>query len=200
MARILVAHGFNAWPEKNWFPWLKKQYRPGIVSVPAMPKPTAARRDEWMQTLGEALGAPDGDTVLVGHSLGCITALRTLEAAPQPWTLRGLVLVSGFYETVDGVPALDEFVAGPVDAGLIIRSVPQRQVVASDDDTDIVPEMTERLAALLEAPLLTVPGAGHFSERTGVKEVPALLPVLDAMLGDDLAEAIAPSRAVAQPV
>jgi predicted alpha/beta hydrolase family esterase len=193
--RIVVAHGFNAHPGKNWFPWLVSQYRPGVVAVPALPDPTAAQLDAWVATLSDALGTVDDDTIIVGHSLGGITAIRTLERLPRPWSLRGLVLVSGFAEAVPGVAKLDHFTAEPVDAGLIVHSVRHRRLLASDNDTEIVPAMTARLAQLLDAPLLTVPGAAHFSEKTGVVSVPELLPILDGMLGDDLGAVVAPERA-----
>jgi len=43
----------------------------------------------------QVLGVPDENTVLVGHSLGCVTCLHTLAAKEGDWKLAGLILVAG---------------------------------------------------------------------------------------------------------
>lgn len=180
--RIVVAHGYLAAPHKHWFPWLAGQYGPGVVEVPALPHPKHPRFDEWLATLGGAIGQVDDDTILIGHSLGSITTLRVLEAMPQPWTLRGLVLVAGFAQPLPNLPQLDPFTARPVDLAPILAGTRQRHVFGSDDDTTVAPPLTAALARSLDAPLTIIPGGGHFVERQGCRSIPELLPVLDAML------------------
>ncbi len=46
----------------------------------------------------------DENTVLIGHSLGCVTALRFLQHAGQ--SVAGYVLVSGFDEEQPTLPEL----------------------------------------------------------------------------------------------
>jgi predicted alpha/beta hydrolase family esterase len=190
----VVAHGFNANPERNWFPWLIDQYQPGIVSIPRLPDPTAAELEPWVTTLTAALGDPDEETVLVGHSLGTITCLRVLERFEKPWKLGGLILVAGFYELVPEVPALDAFTEAQVRAGTIIDNTRRRQVIGSDDDDRIIPRYTARLARLIDAPLMIVPGQQHFSDSTGVRSLPDILPIIDEMLGSNLDDAKGDSR------
>jgi predicted alpha/beta hydrolase family esterase len=188
--RIIVAHGFNASPQRNWFPWIVEQFRPGVVTIPQLPDPTAAQVSPWVTTLTRAIGRVDDDTILIGHSLGCVTALRALESLDRPWTLGGLILVSGFTEPVPGVAKLDPFTAEPIDAQLIRDRARRRYALASDNDVEIVPAMTKRLAAEIDAELITVPGAAHFSDKTGVTAVPELLPLIRGILGQDRADTV----------
>jgi predicted alpha/beta hydrolase family esterase len=180
--RIVVAHGYLASPEKHWFPWLVGQYDPGVVRVPALPDPTNPRPGPWLEALQDAVGTVDDDTILIGHSLGSITTLRLLAGLPQPWSLRGLLLVAGFAQPLPNLRKLDAFTAEPLDFRPIVDGARRRHVFGSDDDTTVAPPITADLARRLEAPLTILPGGGHFVERQGCRSIPELLPVLDSML------------------
>ena len=182
--RIVVAHGYLASPEKHWFPWLVDQYAPGVVRVPALPDSTKPQPGQWLETLADAVGSVDDDTILIGHSLGSITTLRVLDALPRPWTLRGLILVAGFAQPLPNLRRLDPFTAVPVDFAAIVAGARQRHVFGSDDDTTVAPPITAALARRLDAPLTILPGGGHFVERQGCRSIPELLPVLNGMLDD----------------
>lgn len=178
--RIIVAHGYSASPRDHWFPWLRERYGDGVL-VPALPDSTSPRPDAWVDALGDAIGTPDDDTILVGHSLGCITTLRVLERLDVPWSLGGVVLVSGFVDPVPGLPELDPFTTPPLDVEGIARRIRLRHVIGSDDDAIVPPGLTARLARRLDAPLTIVPSAGHFLAQDGHLELPRILPVLEGM-------------------
>lgn len=180
--RIVVAHGYLASPEKHWFPWLVDQFEPGVVSVPALPSPKHPKPGPWVNTLRDAVGPVDDGTILVAHSLGSITTLRLLAALPQPWTLRGLVIVSGFVEPLPNLPQLDPFTVDPVDLTAIAGNTRSVHVFGSDNDTTVAPPITAALAKKLGAPLTILPGGGHFVERQGCRSIPELLPVLHGMI------------------
>ncbi|RLP71462.1 serine hydrolase family protein [Mycetocola manganoxydans] len=180
--RIVVAHGYLASPEKHWFPWLVEQFDPGVVRVPALPSPKHPRPGPWVNTLRDAVRPVDDDTILVAHSLGSITTLRLLEALPRPWTLRGLVIVSGFAQPLPNLPQLDAFTAEPVNFAAIAQSTRSIHVFGSDNDTTVAPPITAALANELGAPLTILPGGGHFVERQGCRSIPELLPVLHDMV------------------
>jgi predicted alpha/beta hydrolase family esterase len=184
--RIVVAHGYLASPEKHWFPWLVDQYDPGVVRVPALPNSSHPKPGLWLETLQDAVGEVDDDTILIGHSLGSITTLRLLAALPGSWRLRGLVLVAGFAQPLPNLPKLDPFTAAPLDMRAILDGARQRHVLGSDNDTTVAPPITAALARSLKAPLTIIPGGGHFVERQGCRSLPELLPVLDRMLSTEL--------------
>lgn len=183
--RIVVAHGYLASPEKHWFPWLANQFEPGVVSIPALPSPMHPKPVPWVNTLRDAVGPVDDDTIIVAHSLGSITTLRLLAALPQPWTLRGLVIVAGFAQPLPNLPQLAPFTAEPVDLGVIVDNTRSISVFGSDNDTTVAPRITAALAKQLAAPLTILPGGGHFVERQGCRSIPELLPVLHDMIAGE---------------
>jgi predicted alpha/beta hydrolase family esterase len=180
--RIIVAHGYNAAPNRNWFPWLVEQFAPGVVHVPALPNSDAPELEPWVDTLADAIGQPDDETILIGHSLGAVTTLRTLERMQQPWHLRGLILVAGFVSSLPNLPKLNEFTEPAIDLVALAARIGHRHVIGSDNDTTVAPSFTAELAHHLDAPLTLIPGAGHFVDRLGCHSIPELLPVVNGML------------------
>ncbi|MEK7546732.1 MAG: alpha/beta fold hydrolase [Patescibacteria group bacterium] len=94
---FVLLHGYNGSPKGNFRPWLKKELeKKGYkVSVPALPNsknPKVAEQVEYVLKHAKF----DKNTVLLGHSLGAIVALKVLEKLKQPvWRS---VLVAGFVE------------------------------------------------------------------------------------------------------
>jgi predicted alpha/beta hydrolase family esterase len=181
--RIVVAHGYLADPTRHWFPWLIDHYGSDVVSVIELPDPEEPELEAWVHTAAAAIGEVDEATILLGHSLGCVTLLHVLNRLEQPWRLGGLVLVSGFVDRLSNLPKLDLFTEEPLDLDRVRRNTLTRHVLRSDDDGTVAPEHTDRLAALLDAPVTVVPGGGHFVDRQGHRSLPALLPILDHLLG-----------------
>lgn len=181
--RIIVAHGYDAHPRKHWFPWLEEQYAPGVVSVVALPTPATPVLDAWRDSIAAEIGTPDESTVVVGHSLGAISSLLALASIPGPWSVGGIVLVSGFAERLPGYTALDPFAdaAAHIDLPAIAARAARVSVVVSDNDRVVPPVATLRLAAQLGAPVTVVAGAGHFIEQEGPAALtfPTLLPLID---------------------
>eukprot|EP00656_Telonema_subtile_P003808 TRINITY_DN11723_c0_g1_i1.p1 TRINITY_DN11723_c0_g1~~TRINITY_DN11723_c0_g1_i1.p1 ORF type:complete len:195 (-),score=35.63 TRINITY_DN11723_c0_g1_i1:134-718(-) len=185
LRRVVIAHAYTADPDKHWYPWLRKQLEPhGIdLVIPALPESSAPKLSDWVNALGETLGAPDESTVLVGHSLGCVTCLRALAPLQGEWKLAGLVLVAGFHEPLSSRPELDPFTADALDVSAVVARVPTRVCILSDNDSVVAPVHSRSLAEFTQAEQVVVPGGGHFLEREGCFELPALLEVLEAVAG-----------------
>lgn len=168
--------GYGATPDDHWFPWLQSSLTADgiLASVVALPTPDAPVAREWEAAVAEALGAPDPDTWIVAHSLGSITTLRVLAALSEPWSLGGLVLVSGFIARLDVLPVLDGYLAADVDAERVRERVAARFLIRSDVDAIVPPAASDALAARLAATLHVVPGAGHFLADDGVTELHAV--------------------------
>lgn len=175
-ARVVVLHGYGASPRSHWFPWLARTLaRDGVeVGVPAFPGPDAPVFEPWIEMATAAIGLPDASTVVVGHSLGCPTALHALDrlAADGDWELGSLVLVSGFDGPLAAVPEVASFTAAVPDYARLLPRLRRRVVIASDDDTIVPPAASADLAGKLDAELITMPGAGHFLGSGGFTELP----------------------------
>ncbi|RWZ67945.1 serine hydrolase family protein [Labedella populi] len=185
--RIVVAHGYLADPTRHWFPWLVEHYGAGTITVLEFPEPDDPDLGSWVHTAAAGIGAVDEETILLGHSLGCVTLLHVLNRLEQPWRLGGLVLVSGFVDRLPNLPKLDRFTEEPLDLDRVRRNTTARHVLRSDDDETVAPDITDRLAMLLDAPVTIVPGGGHFVDRQGHRSLPAVLPILDRLLDETAA-------------
>lgn len=174
---VYIVHGYTASPEQNWFPWLKKQLgKKGIpVTVFDMPDSLHPEAEKWDRYLDTHINECNEDTILIGHSLGCIASLRYLDRQAQPLKVKGIVMVSGFLESVPALPELDSFCRQNIDAEKIISMAGERIAFTSDDDSIVPPEYTRKLAVNLKAALITVNGAGHFLDREGYTEFSELL-------------------------
>lgn len=181
--RVVIVHGYNAAPDKHWFRWLADALADdGITTdIPALPDPGEPEPEAWDRAVQAALGHVDERTVVVGHSLGTVAAVRVLAGLADPWRLGGLVLVAGFARALPGAgPRVDAFVTETPDFARVVAATEHRLVVRSDNDTSVPPELSDELATALAADLLVVPGAGHFTESDGVTTLPQ---VRDAVRG-----------------
>jgi len=173
--RLVILHGYTASPDSHWFPWLREVFAPlGVqVTIPELPESQAPQPDAWIAAAEAAIGTPDEDLVILGHSLGCITALHALARLDGPWRLGGLVMVSGFDAFLETLPELAEFTEQLPEFAPIAATTVHRTVITAADD-DIVPAVASRtLAEHLDAELVQLPSGGHFLDRDGHLTLPA---------------------------
>ncbi|MFH8837206.1 RBBP9/YdeN family alpha/beta hydrolase [Streptomyces sp. NPDC017868] len=178
--RVIVLHGYMASPSSHWFAWLRDELAPeGVeVEIPALPNPTAPEPEAWITAAAKVLGEPDGRTAVVGHSLGCVTALHALDRLGGDWRLDALIAVSGFISPAPALPELDPFIRAVPDIAGIAGNIRRRAVVRSDNDTFVTPSLTSELGRLLRAEEVVVPGAGHFRAAEGITSLPEVAALL----------------------
>src|SRR3990167_10441187 len=79
---VVILHGAYGHPEENWFGWLKRALISADIgcTVPSFPTPHGQSLARWFSVL-ERLDEVrwDSNTILIGHSLGAVCALRWLE-------------------------------------------------------------------------------------------------------------------------
>lgn len=178
--RAVIVHGYAADPTRHWFPWLTDHLAASGVEVTcvALPDPMSPDAAAWQEAVAEVLATPDESTWVIAHSLGVITTVRHLVGLAEPWSLGGLVAVSGFTGTLPTLPVLDAFLATAPDLTPVAAHTMRRVVVRSDDDPIVPLAATDALATSLGAEKVVVPGAGHFLDEDGITALPALLPYL----------------------
>ncbi|HLS79764.1 MAG TPA: alpha/beta hydrolase [Nocardia sp.] len=175
--RASIIHGYRATPDDHWFPWLAARlHAEGIpATVPALPGPTAPDPIDWARAVATDIGTPDGGSIIVAHSLGCLTVLRHLATLPPPTRVGALVLVAGFLEPLPALPELDTFIGHGIDAAHLRERVDHLTVLRSDADDYVPTGHTDRLAAELGTTATVVPAAGHFLATDGVTTLAAAL-------------------------
>ncbi|NEB74635.1 serine hydrolase family protein [Streptomyces sp. SID14478] len=180
LERVVILHGYMASPSSHWFKWLHDELTPqGIkVEIPALPNSAAPQPQAWIPAVAKALGEPNDRTAVVGHSLGCVTALHALGRLDAPWRLDALVAVSGFVEPAPALPELDSFTRSVPDLARVAGNIRRRVVVRSDNDTFVIPSLTTELGHQLGAEEVVVPGAGHFRAAEGAVSLPEVAALL----------------------
>ncbi|MFI0780087.1 RBBP9/YdeN family alpha/beta hydrolase [Streptomyces sp. NPDC021212] len=168
--RASIIHGYGASPEDHWFGWLGEQLDAhGIVTtIPALPNPQDPDPAQWTEAVRTDVGTPDENTIVIAHSLGCLTVLRHLRSLPAPWRLGTLVLVSGFVDQLPALPELNSYIGDGCDVEELTHHVDRLTILRSDADPYVPPGHTDRLAGLLGISAEVVPGAGHFLASDGV--------------------------------
>lgn len=79
--RFVILHGYKSGPEKHFHPWLKDRLEAAgnEVVIPKLPNSDDPDISEQVSYVQENVELTE-DTVLVGHSLGTIVAMRVLES------------------------------------------------------------------------------------------------------------------------
>lgn len=193
MKRVFVIHGWEGFPEEGWFPWLKKELEAKgfSVQVPAMPDTAEPKIETWVPFLKELVGRPDGDIYLVGHSIGCQTVLRYLGSLQEDVKLGGAVLVAGWIHKLASLYSEEEvkiarpWLETPMDFENIKKHVKNIVAIFSDDDEFVPLDNIDIFKEKLGAKTILEHGRGHFSQETGIKELPVVLEELLKITNED---------------
>lgn len=183
MKRLVIVHGYTGSPAENWFPWLKQQMEEeGFeVIVPELPNPNAPVLEEWLGKLKQDVGGVDEDTYFIGHSLGCSTILRYLEAQDDECRSGGVVLVSGFAEPIH-FTELDGFTAGEWNYEKIKKLAGQIIIINSDNDPHVPLQMAKNIMNNFSAELIVMHDAGHINVKDGYLELPEAVDALHKLM------------------
>ncbi len=176
MKRVYIIHGWEANPESNWFPWLKKELaKKGFqAEIPEMPNSAHPVCEDWVNYLKKIVGKVDEDTFFVGHSLGPIAIMRFLETLPAREKAGGVIMVAGFSESL-GIPETESFFQQPLDYAKLKSSAKKFEVINSDNDPYVPINRGEILRDKLGAELTIMHGHGHLNAGNGFFELPIVL-------------------------
>lgn len=172
--RVVILHGYGATPRDHWFPWTQLELSDDGIDVvtPRLPDAESPKVGKWIEAARTAIGHPDSRTVLIGHSLGTITALKALDGLSGGWNLAGLILVAGFDRPLPHYPELDDFTRSAIDYRSLVTKIPSRHVLVSSTDQDVPAFYGREVSGRLSATLHTIPNAGHFLASDGFTRLP----------------------------
>src|SRR3989338_2573241 len=171
--KYVLLHGFESRPDRPRFQfWKKELEKQGHeVIIPALPNPDNPSEEEQVKT---ALAAAeyDGNTVLFGHSLGAVVAMKVLEKSKNP--IARLVLAGGFVDRnfKDRPRNFDKRFSWKFDGEKIRKNAGSITILHDTEDPAISEDQVKRLEAVLTIKAERVKGeAPHFK---GEKEFPIL--------------------------
>ena len=185
MKRVVICHRWGGTPDSVWYSWVKLELerRGFTVEVPALPDPDAPRLEKWLPAFTAAVGSGDDNTMLIGHSLGCATILRYLEQMDEGIRVGGAVLVAGFTDAM-GNEEIASFFQRPLALEVCRQRARGFVCIHSSDDPAAAPDYLKHALEFLDrlnARLIIVPGAGHFSENENCVELPEVIQAVDLL-------------------
>ncbi len=164
MKRAIIIHCWDGNPEYCWYPYVKRglEGKGFEVIVPAFPETDTPKLVNWLPVLKEAVGIPDKDTYLIGHSIGCATILRYLESLASQQKIGGAVFVAGFTDDL-GFEELKNFFTTDIPFEDIKQKAKHFAAINSDDDPYVSLKYGDIFKEKLGAELIIKHGMKHFS-------------------------------------
>jgi predicted alpha/beta hydrolase family esterase len=183
---VFIFHGTEGYPEENWFPWLKEELEAKgcKVFVPQFPSPPGepASVEEWFEVLKDYDQYINENTVLVGHSLGGIFALRVLEKLHHRVKAVFLVGTPICIRPILNYDRDNSFSGFHFDWPKIKASAGHFTVFQSDTDPYVSLGNGEQLAKEFGVELTFIPNAGHFNKKAGYTRFEVLLNKIESIL------------------
>lgn len=154
------------------------------VLTPDFPDSENPKLGEWLAKTRSLVPRfePSEDWILIGHSLGCPTILRLLEAFDEGERAGCVIMVAGFAKDL-GIPEIRNFVDKDFNWQKINKKAARFIIINSDNDPYIELEEAKRMGKLLGAELVVEHGAGHINEGAGFIEYPHLLEIIRGLRG-----------------
>src|SRR3989344_739674 len=169
----VILHGYTGTPDAPRFlHWKRELEKQGHkVVIPSLPNPDRPSEEE--QVKAALAAAPyDENTVLFGHSLGAVVAMKVVEQIKKP--IARLVLAGGFVDRnfKDKPRNFDKRFEWKFDGKKMQQNARTIQILHDVNDYAISEEQVQRLEETIGVKAERVAGEGpHF---TGEKEIPVL--------------------------
>ena len=182
MKRAFIVHGWDGYPEEAWFPWLKRELEKNdfTVEILSMPDPAHPKIETWVPHLASAVGNPDADTFLIGHSIGVQTILRYLETIDRE--IGGVVAVAGFFDLIPssiGGPEEEKlaepWLTRPINLAKVKRNAGNIIAIFSDNDQFVALAEVAKFAIGLGAKTIVLNDKGHLGASDNTPIVPEIL-------------------------
>lgn len=177
---VLIIHGIGGYAGIHWQKWLhdeliKKGYE---VLMPEMPTPDHPNRKEWLETIKQLVLKIDlSELIIVGHSLGVVSALDFVEQSKKP--IKALVSVSGFSN--DYKAELNSYFLRErkIDFEKVNKNLKKSFVLYGDNDPYVPQKELRRLANNLNVGPIVFTGGGHLNTNSGFTKFSELLEIVE---------------------
>ncbi len=189
MKRVFIIHGWGGGPQKDWLPWLKTELEKSDyeVFVPDMPDTETPVIDKWVSHLARIVKKQDSQTYFVGHSIGCQTILRYLEASDA--AVGDAIFVAGWFNLKNLEDGEVEEIARPwlttpIDFEKVKKVLNKSILVISDNDPFGAFEENKKKFSEIGSEIVTLHNAGHITGEDGFTEIPVIVEQLQKVTSD----------------
>lgn len=174
MKRVLVIHGWgNRRHVNHWHRRLVKALREQghAVSYPQLPNTDNPVLDEWLEVIANdysMLNELEGEFLVVGHSLGCLTWLNAVknDVITRPVD-RVLLVAPADPDLCADAPTFQLDLHDPQLRAKVHAASASTVCVGSDSDPWLPRGVVDTFATPLDVPTVIVQGASHFAEEEG---------------------------------
>lgn len=177
---ILILHGIQGYAGIHWQKWLNDQLtaKGHRVLMSNLPNAEHPDRSQWLQTVKKIVADCDlSDLVIVGHSLGVVTALDFIEQASV--SIKALVSVSGFSKDYNA--ELNSYFLKEKDINFekARKNLKKAVVIYGDNDPYVPQEILKLLADKLNVKPTIIKNGGHLNTDAGFATFPELLKIIN---------------------
>lgn len=182
MTQIFIIPRWGGSPDMDWYPWIEHLFHGDeAVSIHTlnMPDWDDPSPDSSLEAILKVLAPAEleGDVLLVGHSVGCLSWINYLDylvKSGHEFPFMGLVAVAGWFNLQEPWPEAMPWINLQPDFEAIKAICPEVCLVQSDNDPYTPASTTNRQAwqERLNARERLYPGAQHLngSQERGVLE------------------------------
>jgi predicted alpha/beta hydrolase family esterase len=175
MKRVLIIHGWgNERPEGHWHRLLATALRKDghVVAYPQLPDTELPSLAKWLAVLRVELDmlkeAGDGELIVFGHSLGCLTWLHIAQSNMLKESASRVMLVAPADPELCGeVPDFQINLSDPLVKAAAHEAAGSTLLVGSDSDPWLPRGLESTYATPLDLPYVLIQGAGHFAIEEG---------------------------------
>jgi uncharacterized protein len=176
MKNVLFLQSWYSKISDNWYLWLETELKNKgyVTNFPDIPE-MRERMPDMKKILNhiKSLKVIDKDTVIIGHSLGCLLAMRLAEK----YTYKQMILVSG-WDFNDLTDEHQLFWETKMNHNQIKEHVKNIVVIHSDNDPYITAITAEDMSKRLGGKFVLIKGGGHFGAKDGFTQLPQILEFL----------------------
>ena len=175
MAKVLILHGWtNRRQQGHWQRHLATALRQQghVVVYPQFPNTDAPKLDEWQELLAAELDilaeVEGGETIVIGHSLGCINWIQGAATGLIARPVDRLLLVAPADPRMLGeIEGLKVSLTDPEVSSALHTSTASITILASDKDKWTPRGIQATFGEPLGVEAVIMPGAGHLSLDDG---------------------------------
>lgn len=180
-ANFVLLHGYCGSPDSGFFPWLKKQLEDlgHKVQIPVLPHPDQPTEDEQVEYVLKNCTFNE-KTILFGHSLGTVVAMKVAERLETKIT--GLVLAGAFAEPKfkDHERSFSTTFSWEFDVEKIKKNVGIVSVWHDVHDRAVPDAQAEKVAEMFSVPVIRVQAEEpHFDADVEPEILDAVLPSIE---------------------
>ena len=163
--RYLIVPGWQGSADEHWQShWQRSLPNSARVEQADWLNP---KREDWVAELQRSIASDPRPTILIAHSLGCITVAHWVRETGGRGVAAALLVAPADVERTLVAPELQGF--APIPGEQLPFAA---RVVASDNDPCCPPERAETLAQRWGADLVVIPGGGHLNARSQLGDWP----------------------------